>query len=157
MTQNIFLIYFKLSSTTSFTEGDHSSKELSRQLINNYLLRLHEASTWLPPCMCHFNTRTWLGGRPNSTTCFLTQRQQDSPITPGSPLWGNLTRILFILYLHNARQTCPGWDLNPRPPAPQARTLAKIYLYYSLTIRNIYMRPPQYYIFCCVKDWLVVT
>jgi hypothetical protein len=29
--------------------GEHSSKELFEQLINNYSEHLHEVSTWLPP------------------------------------------------------------------------------------------------------------
>jgi hypothetical protein len=44
-------------------------KELSRQLINNFSKHLHEASAWLPQCMCltHvFNTCTSIGSRPNS-------------------------------------------------------------------------------------------
>ncbi len=37
---------------TFCTAAMQSSKGLSRHLITNYLEHLHEASTWLPQCMC---------------------------------------------------------------------------------------------------------
>ncbi len=63
------------------------SKELSRQVINNYSEHLHEASTWLPPhSLCYFKTWISLGCRPNRTMRFL--HEKTVPLRRGHHYWG---------------------------------------------------------------------
>ncbi len=73
---------------------------------------------------------------------------EGSPITSGSPLWRNLTRVISILQKRIPRQTCLARDSISAAFAPQAGTPPKSYLDSLLiitirNIKNIYIRPPH--------------
>jgi hypothetical protein len=106
--------------------GERYSKELSRNLSNNFLENLHEAFTWLPS-----NTCTAPECRPNSTTCFL--HGKTFPSRRGHHYEGTWPGPSSTGALGAGMHRSSGFKL------PQASILAKSYLE-SLVISNNYLQ-----------------
>ncbi len=122
--------------TTSCTTGKHSSKDLSMQLIKNYSdLDMAPQSACVTSLGCGLHQDV---GRIAQYVFYMGRQYHHIGVTTIKELYQSSFRPLLKL----PRQTCLGRGLNPWPPEPQTRTLAKSYLYRLLiTIQN--MRPLQ--------------